>query len=81
MKDDEILGRIGELIEEEHILRRRLAAGEVTTDEEHERIRTLEQGLDQCWDLLRRRRASRNAGEDPDFAVPRPVSEIEDYEQ
>ncbi|WP_433217808.1 DUF2630 family protein [Microtetraspora malaysiensis] len=81
MRDDEILRRIGELIDEEHTLRGRLAAGELTTEDEHERIRTLESALDQCWDLLRQRRASRDAGEDPDIGVPRPVDEIEDYER
>ncbi|MCT9932999.1 DUF2630 family protein [Planotetraspora sp. A-T 1434] len=81
MKDNEILGQINELIDEEHALRERLAAGEVTSEEEHARIKTLEEDLDRCWDLLRQRRARRNAGEDPDNAAPRPVSEVENYQQ
>ncbi|MEZ0072162.1 DUF2630 family protein [Planotetraspora sp. GP83] len=81
MKDNEILGQINELIDEEHALRQRLAAGEVTTEEEHARIKSLEEDLDRCWDLLRQRRAHRNVGEDPDNAAPRPVSEVENYLQ
>ncbi len=81
MKDNEILGRISELIDEEHVLRERLAAGEVDSEDEHARIASLEDALDQCWDLLRQRRARRDAGEDPDYAAPRPVDEVEGYTQ
>jgi hypothetical protein len=81
MRDDEILSRISALVDEEHVLRGRLAAGEVTTDEEHERVRQLETALDQCWDLLRQRRARRDAGEDPDNASVRPAGEVENYRQ
>jgi hypothetical protein len=79
MRDDEIIGRIGELIAEERSLRARLGAGELSSEEENERISILEDRLDQCWDLLRQRRASREFGEDPDHAAPRPVDEIEHY--
>ncbi|MEU6408434.1 DUF2630 family protein [Microbispora sp. NPDC046933] len=81
MKDDEILKRISELVDEEHSLRERLVAGELTSEEEHDRIASLEEQLDRCWDLLRRRRARRDVGEDPDFASPRPVNEVENYLQ
>lgn len=81
MKDEEILGQIRQLVDEEHSLRARLAAGEVTSEEERARIQSLEQSLDRCWDQLRQRRARRDAGDDPDHAAPRPASEIEDYEQ
>ncbi|GLW08624.1 hypothetical protein Misp01_37540 [Microtetraspora sp. NBRC 13810] len=81
MKDDEILSRIGELIDEEHTLRRRLAAGELSSDVENERIATLERALDRCWDLLRRRRARREYGENPDEAAARPADEVETYQQ
>jgi hypothetical protein len=81
MRDNEILSRIGELVAEEHELRARLAAGEVTSEEENARVKELEVALDQCWDLLRRRRARRGAGDNPDDAAPRPVSEVEDYQQ
>ncbi|MFF4617215.1 DUF2630 family protein [Nonomuraea jabiensis] len=81
MRDDEILTRISALVDEEHELRNRLSTGEVTTDEEHERIKQLEAALDQCWDLLRQRRARRSAGEDPDNAAARPADEVENYSQ
>ncbi|MFG6190740.1 DUF2630 family protein [Nonomuraea sp. JJY05] len=81
MRDDEILTRISALVDEEHELRNRLTQGEVTTDEEQERINQLETALDQCWDLLRQRRARRSAGEDPDNAAARPANEVENYRQ
>ncbi|MEV0232319.1 DUF2630 family protein [Nonomuraea sp. NPDC050786] len=81
MRDDEILTRISDLVTEEHELRDRLTNGEVTTDEEHARIKELENALDQCWDLLRQRRARRNAGDDPDHAAARPAGEVENYQQ
>lgn len=81
MDDKEILGRIDELMKTEHELRAKLAAGQLTTDEEHAALRSAEQALDQCWDLLRQRRARREFGEDVDEAAVRPVSEVEDYMQ
>jgi hypothetical protein len=81
MDDKEILGRIDELMKTEHELRAKLAAGQLTTDEEHAALRSAEAALDQCWDLLRQRRARREFGEDVDQATVRPVSEVEDYMQ
>jgi len=81
MDDKEILGRIDELIKTEHELRSRLAAGELTTDEEHGELKAAEEALDQCWDLLRQRRARREFGEDPADAKARSVSEVEHYWQ
>lgn len=81
MQDSEILGRINTLVDEEHALRERLRTGDLTADEEHQRLRTLEEELDRCWDLLRQRRARRDAGENPDDAVSRPAGEVEDYLQ
>ncbi|NUR89129.1 MAG: DUF2630 family protein [Nonomuraea sp.] len=81
MQDNEILTRISALVTEEHELRGRLATGEVTSDEENARVKELEVALDQCWDLLRQRRARRGAGEDPDGAAARPVNEVEGYQQ
>jgi Protein of unknown function (DUF2630) len=81
MGDESVLNRINELVEEEHRLRRQLAAGEISTEEEHARLRTLEESLDQCWDLLRRRRAALSQGESPDLVAPRPVDEVEGYLQ
>ncbi|RSN12726.1 DUF2630 domain-containing protein [Nonomuraea sp. WAC 01424] len=81
MRDDEILTRISALVTEEHELRGRLSAGEVTSDEEHARVKELEVALDQCWDLLRQRRARRGVGEDPDSAAVRLAVEVENYRQ
>ena len=81
MNDKEILGHIDELIQTEHELRTKLAAGELTTAEEHAQLRTAEEALDQCWDLLRQRRARREFGEDPGETGPRPAPEVEGYLQ
>jgi hypothetical protein len=81
MRDNEILSRISALVEEEHELRGRLGAGEVATDEENARVKELEVALDQCWDLLRQRRARRSVGENPDDAAVRPVDEVQNYRQ
>ncbi|HEV2240891.1 MAG TPA: DUF2630 family protein [Streptosporangiaceae bacterium] len=81
MDEKEILGHIDELIKTEHELRAKLAVGELSTDEEHAQLRATEEALDQCWDLLRQRRARREFGEDPGDAALRPVSEVEGYMQ
>jgi hypothetical protein len=81
MDDKEILSTIDDLIKTEHDLRARLAAGQLTTDEEHEQLRAVEQQLDQCWDLMRQRRARREFGEDPSGTAARPVGEVEGYLQ
>ncbi|SDG97100.1 DUF2630 family protein [Nonomuraea jiangxiensis] len=81
MRDNEILTRISALVTEEHDLRDKLAAGELSTDQEHARIKELEVALDQCWDLLRQRRARRSVGDDPDGATARPAGDVENYRQ
>jgi hypothetical protein len=81
MRDEQIIERISKLVDEEHHLRAKLAAGELTSDEEHARIRELDEALDQAWDLLRRRRAARDQGEDPDKVRPIPRSQVESYLQ
>jgi hypothetical protein len=81
MSDENVLGRINELVEEEHELRQQLASGEISTDEEHARLRSVEEALDQCWDLLRRRRSARSLGGDADDVPARPVGEVEGYLQ
>jgi len=81
MDDNEILARISGLIETEHQLRSELAAGTLSSQEEHERLRSTEQALDQCWDLLRQRRAKREFGANPDDAAARPTAEVEGYRQ
>ncbi|WP_197320600.1 DUF2630 family protein [Saccharomonospora sp. NB11] len=78
--DTDPLARIDRLIAEERELRSQ-ATGSGLDDAGRRRLRELEQRLDQCWDLLRRRRANSEFGADPDQAEPRPVSEVESYRQ
>lgn len=80
MDDTEILRRIGELADEEHHLEG-LREGEERKPEELDRLRQIEVTLDQCWDLLRQRRARRAAGQDPDEVSVRPESVVEGYRQ
>jgi len=81
MNDKEILANIDELIQTEHDLRAKLASGEITSQDEHDRLAAAETALDQCWDLLRQRRARREFGQNPEEAQVRPVSEVEGYRQ
>ncbi len=81
MDDTTVLSRINGLVDEEHKLREQLRKGEISTDEEHARLKKLEESLDQCWDLLRRRRAARSLGHDPDSEQPRDINEVEGYLQ
>jgi Protein of unknown function (DUF2630) len=81
MDDKEILGHIDELIQTERDLRGKLAAGQLSSTEEQARLRSTEEALDQCWDLLRQRRARREFGEDPGESAQRPSSDVEGYLQ
>ena len=81
MEDKDIMGRITELIDTEHELRTQHARGELTSEQERERLRSTEEALDQCWDLLRQRRAKREFGDNPDGAEARPATEVEHYQQ
>lgn len=81
MDDKSLLGRINELVDEEHRLRTQVQSGEISTDEEHARLREVEESLDQCWDLLRRRRAVRKGGDDPESARVRSRENVESYLQ
>ena len=80
MDDTQIHGTIEQLVGEEHALWEREAAGEAT-DADRERLAELKVGLDALWDLLRQRRALREAGSDPDAASLRRPDVVEDYEQ
>ena len=77
MDEKDILGRISSLVEEEHKLRKTPEHD----DAQRARITELETQLDQCWDLLRQRRAKRQYGENPDEAEPRPEPQVESYLQ
>jgi hypothetical protein len=78
--DQELVKRINDLAEQEHRLEE-AHVGEGLAPEEEERLRTIEVALDQCWDLLRQRRARRHAGQDPDEAAERPAPVVEGYRQ
>jgi len=78
-QDQRILARITEMVDDERKLRESLAAGEIDSTTEHQRLGQLEQELDQCWDLLRRRRAKAEFGENPDEARAQPSSQVEGY--
>ena len=78
--DAEIVHRIGELADEEHKLERS-HEGQEPSAQELEKLRHIEVTLDQCWDLLRQRRARRAAGRDPDEVSVRPESVVESYRQ
>jgi hypothetical protein len=77
--DNDTLGRIHDLVAQERELRERLVHGEIDPSEEHDRLRAIETELDQCWDLLRQRRALRETGGDPREAAVRPPGEVEGY--
>ena len=66
--DETILERITKLVAEEHAL----WSGEAKEPGAVKRLEDLRIELDQCWDLLRQRRARREFGQDPDDAAPRP---------
>lgn len=77
--DQDTLARIHGLVAEEKTLRAQLQHGNITESEEHERLRRVETELDQCWDLLRQRRALRETGGDPREATVRPPDQVEGY--
>jgi Protein of unknown function (DUF2630) len=79
MTDNDALSRINELVAEEKALRDQLQHGQISESEEHKRLHQLEIELDQCWDLLRQRRALRETGGDPGDAAVRPADEVEGY--
>jgi Protein of unknown function (DUF2630) len=80
MDDAQIHGSIEQLVAEEHELWEREAAGNAT-DADRRRLDDLKVSLDQCWDLLRQRRALREAGMDPEGAQARRPEVVENYEQ
>ncbi len=80
MDDTQIHGSIEQLVTEEHELWEREAAGNAT-DADRRRLDDVKVALDQCWDLLRQRRALREAGKDPEGAQVRRPEVVEGYEQ
>jgi Protein of unknown function (DUF2630) len=80
MEDEDLVRRINELAAEEHRLEQ-AHVGDELSPAELERLRRLQVSLDQCWDLLRQRRARRDSGGDPSDAATRPPSVVEGYQQ
>lgn len=80
MSDERIHASIEQLVAEEHELWERESSGNAT-DEDRSRLQTVRVSLDQCWDLLRQRRARRSAGLDPEDTAERPPDAVEGYQQ
>jgi hypothetical protein len=76
MDDKSILDHINELVHEENRLRQN--SDQAGTNDA--RLRDVTYQLDQCWDLLRQRRAKREFGEDPDTAQVRDAGTVEGYQ-
>jgi hypothetical protein len=76
----DVHAHIEELVAEEHRLWERESAGSASPDDRH-RLEEVRVELDRYWDLLRRRRAARSAGADPDSVTPRSGDTVEDYLQ
>jgi hypothetical protein len=84
MADEPILDRIEALVDEEHALVRREqddAVDEAALAEDRRRLEQVSIELDRCWDLLRQRRARRDAGGDPESASVRDADTVEHYQQ
>ena len=81
MAENDILSQVRDLVDVEHQLRAKRQAGEITSEQEREALKSVEEALDQCWDLLRQRRAKSEFGENPDDAAARPVPTVEGYLQ
>jgi Protein of unknown function (DUF2630) len=80
MEDTKIHTTIEQLVSEEHELWERESAG-IAGESERRRLQDVQVSLDQCWDLLRQRRALRDAGRNPDAAEVRRPEVVERYEQ
>jgi len=80
MDDLQIHDTIEQLVAEEHDLWQRESAGDAG-EADRQRLEGIKVSLDQCWDLLRQRRALRESGRDPEDAEVRRPEVVERYEQ
>ncbi|HEX4248344.1 MAG TPA: DUF2630 family protein [Pseudonocardia sp.] len=80
MNDREITAKITELVDQEHQLER-AHVGRPLSEDEHAQMNELNVQLDQCWDLLRQRRARREMGQNPETAEVRGDRVVEGYQQ
>ncbi len=81
MDEHQILSQISTLVDREHELRSAYQRGELAGDSEREQLTALEGALDQCWDLLRQRRARQEFAQDTDDVAVRSVEQVEKYLQ
>ena len=81
MEDSEILNRIHTIVEAEREVRRQVQEDPGSHPDAAAQLRALEGSLDQCWDLLRQRRAHEEFHQNPDEAEARPVQQVEGYIQ
>ena len=79
MRDTDVQDRIEKLVAEEHKLLDAHSEGDGLSPDEHERLAKIKVQLDTLWDLLRQRRARRDAGLDPDGASERSEDTVEGY--
>jgi hypothetical protein len=80
LDDQQIHSSIDQMVSEEHQLWEREGAGEAS-EADRQRLESIRVSLDQCWDLLRQRRARRSAGQDPEGAETRLPDVVERYQQ
>jgi hypothetical protein len=80
VEDPQIHGAIDRMVAEEHQLWERESAGDAS-EADRQRLAELRVSLDQCWDLLRQRRARRDAGQNPRGAELRSPEVVERYQQ
>jgi hypothetical protein len=78
--DRRVLDQISELVEEEQRLREQ-RVGHGLSSGDADRLQVIEERLDQCWDLLRQRRAQEEFGGDPGSAAARSADVVERYQQ
>jgi uncharacterized protein DUF2630 len=81
MDDSDILARIREMVDAEHQLRREMQENPGELNDAAQQLHDLEESLDQCWDLLRQRRAHREFEQNPDESRTRPRQQVEGYLQ
>lgn len=77
-QDTDVIEQIEQLAHEEHALFEKESQGEASNSE-RARLKEIQVQLDQCYDLLRQRRARRAAGLDPDGAAVRDETTVEGY--
>ncbi|WP_405486000.1 DUF2630 family protein [Nocardia sp. NBC_00511] len=81
MSEKDIQSRIKDLVDREHQLRAKTTGGELDPETERRQLAEIEVELDQCWDLLRQRRARLDQGRNPDEAQASSARQVEGYLQ